>query len=254
MMISFYKAACKYALVFFLGLTVISCGKDDDKVEPEKPDYGNFYKTISVRNFQGDTTDSNPTAPKVTLYYSLENNERVAESYQKTTRWDLSFGALYSSALAGNNGADQTNYGSGSSATGGILILAQAFDDVVDIPSDDQFKTGKDLFMTDNAGDFGTGTGWYIYDFGGTKVGDGSYDKQHVVYALGDGVTMADKTQIAPRTLVVRTANGNYAKIKMISVYKDALTIDKWTRNAPHMYFNFDYLMVPKGSTKFETK
>lgn len=241
-----------------------ACGKDSDKATPVTPttptdttkpvDNGNFYKLLSVRNFQGDTTDNDPTAPKTTMYYSLEENKQIVESYQKTTKWDVSFSSLYSSALGGNNGKDATNFGSGNEAIGGILILQKAFDDVTDIPADDQFKTGNGVYMTDDAGAFGIGTGWYLYDFGGDIVGDKSYDKQHTVYAMSDTLTLASGKKLNPRTLVVRTATGNYAKIKMISVYKDALTIDKWSRNTPHMYFSFDYVLAPKGSKKFEIK
>ncbi len=45
-----------------------------------------------------------------------------------------------------------------------------------------------------------------------------------------------------------------YAKVRMVSVYKDAFSVDKWSRNAPHMYLTFEYVMVPKGSKKFEIK
>lgn len=249
-----------YAIALLLLITVVSCSKDNGNtnpapIDPVVPaDYGNFYKVIRVSNFKGDTTDNAPTTPKATMYYSLDSNKQVAESYQKTTKWDLSFGALYQSAIAGNNGKDVANNGYGTSAIGGVLILKQAFESVTDIPADDQFKTGKDLYSTDDAGAFGGGVGWYLYDFGGDIVGDKSYDKQHVVYALGDTITLADQTKLSPRTLVVRTANGNYAKMKMISVYKDAYSIDQWSRNTPHMYFTFEYVMVPKGSKKFEIK
>ena len=263
MMINFFTATWVrnfrvYAIALLVLFTAASCSKDSTPITPVDPmkpeDYGNFYKVITVKNFKGDTTDNDPTAPKETLYYSLENNLQVTENYQKTTKWDLSFGALYQSAMAANNGRDINNYGYGTDATGGILILKQAFNDVVDIPSDDQFKTGKNLLSTDDAGAFGGGVGWYAYDFDGLLVGDGSYDKQHVAYAMGDTITLANKNKLSPRTIVVRTANGNYAKVKMISVYKDALTIDQWYRNVPHMYFTFEYVMVPKGSKKFETR
>jgi len=40
----------------------------------------------------------------------------------------------------------------------------------------------------------------------------------------------------------------------MISCYKDAFTADKWFIDTPHMYFTFEYVIVPKGSKKFEIK
>jgi hypothetical protein len=251
----------KYFIAIALILIIISCSKSSDSPNPD-PDpadttivpAGNFYKLIRVENFLGDTSDSNPTTAKNTLLYSLENNTPRTNNYQKTSKWDLAFGDLYASFLAGNNGTDVNNYGHGTSAKGGILILKQKFEDVVNIPADSAFKTGKNLIGTDDAGSFGVGTGWYLYDFGGDVAGDTSYDKQHVAYALGNELTLNNGNKIAARTIVVRTAGGNYAKIKMISVYKDTFTRDKWFRDTPHMYFTFEYVMVPKGSTKFEIK
>lgn len=226
-----------------------SCSKSDTP-QPDTPpedtlktDYGMFYKIHRVENFQGDTSDDNPTSAKITLYYSLETKAPREEKYQKTSTWDLAFGALYNSFLSGNNGAEPTNYGGGSSGKGGILILKQQFEAVTDVPSEDLFKTKPDLYGTDDSGDFGAGTGWYQYDFNGTIRGGGKPEKRHVAYALPD-----------TRTIVVRTAKGNYAKIKMISCYKNAFTEDTWFKETPHMYFTFEYLLVPKGSKKFEIK
>ncbi|MDO7744729.1 MAG: hypothetical protein MUP99_13170, partial [Pedobacter sp.] len=116
------------------------------------------------------------------------------------------------------------------------------------------FKTGGTVVGTDKNGDFGEGTGWYLYDFGGRTVGDGSYEKEHVAYAIADGLTLANGTKLPARTIVLRTANGNFAKIKMISCYQNAFTPETWFRTTPHMFFTFEYVLAPKGSTKFEIK
>jgi hypothetical protein len=246
---NFFRPA--YSMLYMLLLiSLISCSKKNDSL-PEEPDpddttnTGNFYKLMRFENLMIDTTggDSNPTAPKPTVFFSLEDKKEVTASYQKTNRWDLAFGGLYNSFLSANNGSDAQNYGAGNNASGGILILSTNFNEVIDVPNDNQFKTGKDLIGTDASGAFGNGTGWYLYDFAGDIMGDGSYNKQHVAYALSN-----------TRTLIVRTAKGNYAKIKMISCYKDAFLPEQWFRNTPHMFFTFEYVLVPKGSTKFEIK
>lgn len=238
-----------------------ACSSDDKNdetvVDPdtEQPSNTLFYKVISVKNYQGSTSDENPTAPSATLYYSLEENKAVDGSYKKTRKWDLAFGGLYASFLSGNNGTDKQNNGYQASGVGGITIVAKPFDEVVDIPADNQFKTGIDLIGTDDAGSFGNGTGWYLYDFGGEVVTDGSDpQKAHVAYALGEPLTIANGSVIQARTVILKTANGNYAKIKMRSVYKDIYNPADWYKDTPHMYYSFDYVMVPKGSTKFEIK
>ncbi|BAV06633.1 hypothetical protein FLA_2652 [Filimonas lacunae] len=233
-----------------------SCKKDsvDTGTDPDTATSDTvFYKLYRVENFVATTVDD-PNNAASTVLFSLENKAQVTSSYAKTNRWDIAFGGLYNSFLSGNNGAASANYGYGASGKGGILVLDKAFDDVINIPADAQFKTTKDIIGTDDAGDYGAGMGWYLYDFGGTRVRSGAYDDQHVAYALGDSLTLVNGSKINPRTVVVKTAKGHYAKIKMISCYKDLYTQADWHRDAPHMYFTFEYIIVPAGSTKFEIK
>ncbi len=250
-------------LLVWATLFIVACSEESDpqpvEEEPiieepiveepgtEEPSNELFYKLIRIENLPAGETGQiigNPTvAPKNVMYFSLEDSIVRSDQFAKTNRWDLAFGNIAMSFLSGNNGTDPENYGSGANGRGGINILKENFDDVIDIPADETFRTGRDEVGTDDAGFAGAGTGWYLYDFPGNIVGDGSYEKQHVAYALQD-----------TRTIVMRTARGNYAKIKMISVYKDAFTPDKWFRNTPHMYFTFEYVLVPAGNTKFEIK
>jgi hypothetical protein len=212
-----------------------------------------FYKLTRVQNFAATSVDDANNAP-ATLYYSLESKKEIASTYAKTRQWDIAFGGLYNSFISGNNGSNGANYGSGSSGAGGVLVLEQAFDAVTTVPDDARFKTGANVIGTDDAGDYGEGTGWYLYDFGGVRVRNSEYENQHVAYALGDTLRLANGTKINPRTVVVKTAKGNYAKIRMISCYKDLFKQSEWHRSAPHMYFTFEYVMVPAGSTRFEIK
>ena len=253
-----------YKYNLFLPLMVwilaVACTKEDDPqpadktppeeeipFEEEEASDGLFYQLIRIENLATEVSvnleDDSPTVPRETIYFSLEDSTVIRDLYVKTNRWDLAFGHLFNSFLSGNNGGDPENYGYGANGTGGILILEQHFDEVIDIPPPEAFRTGRDLIGTDEGGAFGLGTGWYLYDFGGTILGDGSYEKKHVAYALPD-----------TRTVVVRTARGNYAKIKMISCYKDAFTPEEWFRNTPHMYFTFEYVLVPADSKQFEIR
>lgn len=249
-MLSPIKLSRHLCMLSVIALVITSCSKKNDPA-PEKPivdpveNTGSvpFYKVQRVENFAAPTDDSNPTAPAPTIYFSLENKQAAPADYAQTSRWDVAFSGLYNSFLSGNNGKNGNNYGNGGPGTGGIMVLEKPFDQVTEVPADALFKTGRSLIGTDESGDLGEGTGWYFYDFAGTRKGDGSYEKQHVAYAMPES-----------RTVIVRTGNGNYAKIKMISCYKDAFTADKWFRSTPHMFFTFEYVLVPKGSTKFEIK
>ena len=259
------KKNCRYLLLLIIPAMLFTTGcseeedpqpvADDPIVEEpgngEDPDTGEtsnelFYKLIRIENLATEITtdmDFAPTTPKPTVFFSLEDSTVRDDPYTKTNRWDLAFGHLYNSFLSGNNGADPENYGYGVNSVGGIHILAENFEDVIDIPPDDLFLTGRDLIGTDTSGYAGAGLGWYQYDFGGKIRGDGSHEKQHVAYALQD-----------TRTVLVRTAKGNYAKIRMVSCYKDAFTPEEWFRDTPHMYFTFEYVLVPKGSATFEIR
>lgn len=234
-----------------------ACSKGDGTEAEEPEGTGTavpFYKLQRVENLAVETDDENPTAEKTEVLFSLEFKKEQPLSYARTNLWDLSLSGLYNSFMGGNNGSNSSNYGTGGPGKGGIMIVDKPFDEVISIPADSEFKTAKGLIGTDDSGAFGEGTGWYLYDFGGLVMGDGSFDKQHVAYALGNALTKANGQPAPIRTVVLRTAKGNYAKIKMISCYKDAYTPEKMLRNTPHMYFTFEYVIVPAGSTKFELK
>jgi hypothetical protein len=245
LMVSMFMTACKKET------TSAAPGNNTDTIAVTADTV--FYKLFRAQNFAATTSDDASTVP-VTLYYSLETRKEITATFAKTRQWDIAFGGLYNSFLSGNNGANGANYGSGSSGVGGILILEQAFDAVTTVPADAQFKTGANVVGTDDAGDYGQGMGWYLYDFGGVHVRNNDYENQHVAYALADTLRLADGSTLKPRTVVVKTAKGNYAKIRMISCYKDLFKQAEWHRSAPHMYFTFEYVLVPAGSTRFETK
>lgn len=230
----------------FLLLAMVSCNKDDNGGDPETPPVSDtiYGKLITVSNLAPEVTDDNdPTSTnRPPMYFSLEESKAVPAAYVKTARWDISFTEIYNSFLGGNNGGNTANLGSGGPGKGGIYMVEEPFENVLTAPDDTKFHTGKGVYGTDDSGDFGAGFGWYLYDFGGTIKGDGSYDLQHVVYP------------IQPRTIIVRTARGNYAKIKMLSLYKDELDPTKWRRNTPHPYFSFQYVLMKNGNKNFEIK
>lgn len=237
----------KIGLLILLSTCLCACSKDgsliSEQEQPKPAENGNYYKLQRVDNFVVHSDDDNPLAVPPTVYYNLETQKIVSKELLKTNQWDLAFGGLYNSFLSGNNGDNPLNHGSGNNATGGILIVKKPFDQIVDVPEDAAFNTAADLVGTDSSGDFGQGTGWYLYDFYGTIRSDGRWEKQHVAYALPES-----------RTVVLRMAKGDYAKIKMISCYKDIFLPELMMRTSPKMYYTFEYVVVPKGSTKFEIK
>lgn len=231
------------AIAIILSL-IVSCKKDDAVPDIATPQDTLYNKLRTVSNFgESLPAGSEPLDEQAPIYFSFEKNGAVPVEYRKTARWDMSFSGIYRSFIGGNNGNDDKNLGHGGPGKGGVMILTKKFEEVTDIPDDNAFKTGSGLIGTDDSGAFGQGIGYYLYDFGGTIMGDGSYDKQHVAYVLSN-----------TRTVIVRTAKGDYAKIKMLSIYKDLLDAKDWKRNSPHPYFSFQYVLAKAGSKKFEIR
>jgi len=248
------------ALLLFCTLAV-GCSKNDadttpDEATPTAPTTPtvDYYKLQRVENLSAETDDKNPTVRKTAAIFSLTYKKEQPLSYSKSAYWDISFSGMYNSFIGGNNGADVNNRGYLGLGKGSVAIVEKPFEEVVDIPDDSKFFTKDGKFGTDILGDFGEGTGWYAYDFSGTLMSDGRYEKRHVAYTLSKPIKTVKDVIIPARTIIVKLANGDYAKIKMISCYKDAYSPDQWFLNTPHMFFTFEYVIVPAGSKKFEIK
>jgi hypothetical protein len=120
-------------------------------------------------------------------FFSLRTNAEVALADSATNKWDVAF---FSTKIL-------TNAGTSGSGSGGAVVLAQAFADVATAPADSLFKT--DNTFSALAIPNGSGNGWYNYD----------------------GVNMVINP-IAGRTLVIRTADGKFAKMEILSYYQNA--------------------------------
>jgi len=249
-------------ILALVAIFATACSKKNDPTPKQDtpPPSGStvpYYTLERVENLPDSLSDSDPTATQLPFYFSLAYKQVQPASYNKTTYWDICFSGIYNSFMSGNSGSNSTNAGYQGPGKGGIIIVAQDFNDVTDVPSDSQFQTGAAVVGTDGKGAFAatlTTVGWYLYDYGGDVVGDGSADKQHVAYALGNAMKLADGSTLPARTVIVKMGNGDYAKIRMISCYKNAFTPDQMFINTPHMFFTFEYVIVPAGSTKFTIK
>lgn len=222
-------------------LVMSACSKDKDNNEQEETIYN---KLVTVENFNGDTASTD----KSVFYYSLELNETGKVASVLSAGWDISFSGTVNTGIGGNNGADNTDnasFGSGGPGKGGVMILDKPFDEVTKVPDDAVFSTKAVAFGLDTAGSFGAGMGWCVYDFAGnlrSKLGFG-----------GNGPNQAHTCWARPdRTIIVRTAAGNYAKVKIISLYKDAPEEPETTDESP--FFTFQYVIAAPGTTDFTEK
>ncbi|KGE12346.1 HmuY family protein [Sphingobacterium deserti] len=248
-------------IIFVSSILLSACSKGSTEEPTPDPDVPTndsiFNRLIVVKNF-GELipVGAEPTTPQSPIYYSLETNSAITADYQRTARWDISFADIYRSNINCNN--TRADGGAGGPGKGGILLLEQAFEDVVDIPADNLFKTGDKPYGLDINGALGEDLGWVLYDFSGSLVRDGAYDNAHIAYPLDKPLTIklenGQPKTVPARTIVVRTAKGNYAKLKVTSFYKDKLDRDSWRRNDPKPFFSFEYVLAKAGSSKFEIK
>lgn len=241
-----FKTQLFGAIAFCSIITIFSCSKD----KQENPSSLEFHKLYRIENLYTIQENTSPMEMKP-FYYSLENKKSVNESKAQSDQWDIRFDGVFNGYISANIVGEIGNTGTGN---GGIIILEKSFEEVTDIPSDALFSQQKGSVGPDDAGAFGKGKGWFIYDFEGTVVRDGSFNNQHVAYALGNSITLKNGNQTIPRTIIVKTAKGNYAKIKILSVYKDMLHPKDWFRESPKMYLTFEYVLAPAGSKKFEIR
>lgn len=241
--------------------SLVACSKNNDAA----PDTGgkNTISTgvYSIVNLAADTlaTSAGDARP---LYFSIEQNKVIPESERYTDKWDICFTSIYNSSVYPNNGKAKGTPGYGGPGKGGLyLVVDRKFDktygydtllykpDVLPIPlnlfdqsfaavknvpvTDDQFVT-KDAVSLDHFQ--GSGDGWGYYDFWGSLF-PGNPKKSHIVYTL-------------PRTMIIRTATGKYAKLTIRSIYKDSP--EDPTRDNKPGYVTFKFAIQMDGSKNLD--
>lgn len=265
-----------FAVIITMLLLLSSCGKVYDKNgfdwEPDLPPSDSvFNREILIRNLGDNLPEGHePLDATDPLYFSLEKFSSAHLAYKTTNRWDLAFFGNSRSEVSGNNGK-VSGFGYGSSSIGGIIVTDSAYSSITSIPEDGQFQIPGRSGL-DEIGFFGAPMGHVAYTYFGNifrpdkVVGylDNSYDEAvqleaskyaHMMYALSEDfakafavTTNGDSTKC--RTILVRTAEGNYAKVEMLSYYKN--TIDPFEMNRGRGYaISFRYMVVKADEKRF---
>lgn len=167
---------------------------------------------VQVKDFTADPAiNSNHYA-----FFSLERNEPVALADSATAKWDI---AIRSTTILTNGGT------SGPGKGGAFVQKAAAFNSYAAVSKDS-------VFRTDNAGTSafaiptGSGNGWYNYDFTTNVI-----------------------SPIPGNLLIIRTASGNYAKVEILSYYKNAPATPSSADVA--RYYTFRFIYQSNGSLNF---
>lgn len=249
---------------YLIAATILfsACSKDETAPpEPEEEPAPTVTTGIyRVNNLAADTTANSGSTAKP-VYYSLETNQIIPDTKVQTDNWDIAFTGIYNSSILINNGKGTTSPGYGGPGKGAAYLqvysdieaeyydapgnpiksaptramMDEAFDKVKAAPEDDKMKTniliGLDYFS-------GSTVGWAYYDFYGQVFPDKPNDEvSHVCYTL-------------PRPIIIKTAKGNYAKLVIYSMYKDAPEVPS-RANKPG-FLSFKYAIQKDGSKNLD--
>ncbi len=181
-------------------------------------------KIVTVKNLPADTIlgigQFGPYGAGKYTFFNLNSNTLVPNSDSATNNWDLAF--------AGNT--IRINAGTSGPGNGGAFVFNGSFDALTAVPVDSTFRI--DNAPTSYAISKGSGKGWYNYDGQNNLI-----------------------TAIPGRTLVIKTANGKYAKVEIMNYYKGGSTPLSTASDSikafDSRYFTFRYTYQGNGTTTF---
>ena len=213
------KNFTKIAMGLVLSIALVACSKEEEIIVPP-------VSAITVNDLAADTVtglgpDGRPQSAGTTTYYSLVDNKIIASTDAASTKWDIAFSSTKILVNSGTSGP----------GLGGAFVFKGLFDDLKTIPADSSFAIDNSTAAS-YAIPLGSGRAWYTYDGLTTLV-----------------------SPIAGRILVIKTANGKYAKIEILNYYKGGVTLastasvnDKLFKQR---YYTFRYAYQPNGSKVF---
>jgi hypothetical protein len=221
-----YTSPIKQTVIFILSLLMlISCSKKD--VAPDASD----GTSTMIKDLPGDTAASmatGGTASFKNLYFHFASGTAVtiSDADKTTTKWDLAFTGPYNSEVYVNYGGYKYNPGFGGEGKGAIIQIDKPYDQVTTAPSPAGFDAAT---MTKIGWDAGSGLGWFFYSL-----------DNHIAVPIKN------------RTFVLRTAEGKFAKLELLNVYKGnppVVTDLFW----PAPYLTFRYFVQADGSSNLKT-
>ena len=154
---------------------------------------------------------SDPDRQDAFTYYSLRDSAIVARADSNSTKWDLAFKST----------TVLINGGSSGPGDGGAIVLTETDYDTLSMAPDSEYAV-------DMEGQPAISRQWYTY------TGPPSH---HIL--INPGVV-----------LVVRTADGRFAKLKFTSYYKGGEAVPS-SPGARGRFLNFTYTFQPDGSRSF---
>lgn len=195
--------------------TLVSCSKSDPTPA--------VLTATTVSNLAADPPSGgyNPTngqaigvTKKFTLF-SFKTGAQVANTDSATTKWDIGF----------NSTSIIINSGTSGPGTAGAQVVTGVFADLTAAPEAGYFVDNKNTPFY--AIPRGSGNGWYSYNASANII-----------------------TPIAGKFIVVKTADGKYAKMEILSYYKDAPATP--TSSSVDRYYTFRFIYQADGTTRLQ--
>jgi HmuY protein len=204
--------------VTLIGLSVFSftsCKNDDPTPV--------VLTSITYRNLAADPPSGgyNPNTGQpigVTKKYALfsfQTGTVLLNSDSATTKWDIGFNGTNIIINSGTSGPGAAK----------AQVITGAFDDLKTAPDAGYLVDNKNASPAFYAITRGSGNGWYNYN-----------------------ATTNIITPIAGRVIVINTADGKYAKMEILSYYKDLPNPPN--SDSKDRYYSFRYIYQADGSKK----
>jgi HmuY protein len=210
------KILISILIIISLCVAVLSCKKDDAAPTP--------LQATTFSNLEADPPSGgyNPNGQaigvtnKFTLF-SFKTGAVVSNADSATAKWDIGF---RSTTIIVNGGT------SGPGAAG-ATILTGVFSEISFAPESGYVQDDKTSATDPYAIKKGSGNGWYNYDPANNVI-----------------------TPIAGRVLLFKTADGKYAKMEILSYYKDAPPTP--TSSSIDRNYTFRYIYQADGSFRLQ--
>jgi hypothetical protein len=200
-------------------ITLASCQKDDPAPVT--------ITASTVTNLPADppTGGYNPmngqpigVTKKYTLF-SFKTGAVVANTDSATANWDLGF-----------NGTNIiVNSGTSGPGTASAQVLSGIFEEILVAPESGYSTDDKTTVPATYAIPRGSGNGWYNYNPATNVI-----------------------SPIAGRVIVVKTSEGKYAKMEILSYYKDSPAAPSPSTGDLDRYYTFRYVYQSGTSNSFE--
>ena len=201
----------KYALLLTSCAASLALAACSDKKDEPTPAPALTTETVSnlAAGVSVPSGGGQPVVSSKYTFYSFVTNAMVPNSDSTTTKWDLGFRGTTIILNGGASGPGQ----------GGALVQTGLFADLTTAP-----ETGYGVDSpTAKAIPTGSGNGWYNYSSATNII-----------------------SPIAGKVILVRTATGKYAKVEIVSYYKDAPAAP--TTTSVSRYYTLRRVYQPDGS------